>query len=93
MKNNKVYAITKGQMVWLDAQNLKTNYHKKMAPKTGRTIQNIEVLGPLTYNWNYQTHGNSQCFPCSLLMPYTETDVHGPILSDSPDIKKQRRTI
>jgi hypothetical protein len=23
----------KGQMVWLDLRHLKTNYHKKMAPK------------------------------------------------------------
>jgi hypothetical protein len=23
----------KGQMVWLDSRHLKTNYHKKMAPK------------------------------------------------------------
>ena len=23
----------KGQMVWLDTRHLKTNYHKKMAPK------------------------------------------------------------
>jgi hypothetical protein len=32
IKSNFV-SFKKGQMVWLDSRNLKTNYHKKMAPK------------------------------------------------------------
>jgi hypothetical protein len=32
IKSNFV-PFKKGQMVWLDSRHLKTNYHKKMAPK------------------------------------------------------------
>jgi hypothetical protein len=39
----------KGQMVWLDARHLKTNYHKKMAPKQEGPFEIEEVLGPVTY--------------------------------------------
>jgi hypothetical protein len=38
----------KGQMVWLDLRHLKTNYHKKMAPKREGPFE-IEVLEPVTY--------------------------------------------
>jgi hypothetical protein len=39
----------KGQMVWLDSRHLKTNYHKKMAPKREGLFEIEEVLGPVTY--------------------------------------------
>jgi hypothetical protein len=39
----------KGQMVWLDSRHLKTNYHKKMAPKREGPFEIEEVLGPVTY--------------------------------------------
>jgi hypothetical protein len=39
----------KGQMVWLDLRHLKTNYHKKMAPKREGPFKIEEVLGPVTY--------------------------------------------
>src|SRR5271168_839379 len=32
-KTNTFIPFEKGQKVWLDSRNLKTNYHKKMAPK------------------------------------------------------------
>ena len=32
-KKNTFIPFKKGQKVWLDTRNLKTNYHKKMAPK------------------------------------------------------------
>jgi hypothetical protein len=38
----------KGQMVWLDSRHLKTNYHKKMAPKREGPFEIEEVLGPVT---------------------------------------------
>jgi hypothetical protein len=39
----------KGQMVWLDSRHLKTNYHKKMAPKQEGPFEIEEVLEPVTY--------------------------------------------
>jgi hypothetical protein len=39
----------KGQMIWLDSRHLKTNYHKKMAPKWKGPFEIEEVLGPVTY--------------------------------------------
>jgi hypothetical protein len=42
-------AFKKGQMVWLDSRHLKTNYHKKMAPKQEGPFEIEEVLGPVTY--------------------------------------------
>ena len=32
-KKNTFTSFKKGQKVWLDTRNLKTNYHKKMAPE------------------------------------------------------------
>ena len=39
----------KGQKVWLDSQNLKTSYHKKIGPKREGPFEIEEVLGPVTY--------------------------------------------
>ena len=39
----------KGQKVWLDSRNLKTQYHKKIGPKWEGPFEIEEVLGPVTY--------------------------------------------
>jgi len=39
----------KGYKVWLNSRNLKTIYHKKMAPKREGPFIIAEVLGPITY--------------------------------------------
>ena len=39
----------KGDQVWLDSQNLKMMYHKKMKPKHEGPFTITEVLGPVTY--------------------------------------------
>ena len=39
----------KGEKVWLDSRNLKTLYHKKMAPRREGPFKITDVLGPLTY--------------------------------------------
>ena len=45
-------SFRKGEKVWLDSRNLKTLYHKKMAPKREGPFEIIDVLGPLTYRLN-----------------------------------------
>jgi hypothetical protein len=61
----------KGQMVWLDSRHLKTNYHKKMAPKREGPFEIKEVLGPVTYQLklpeSWRIH---KVFHVALLRPY-----------------------
>jgi hypothetical protein len=48
-RRNTFTPFTVGQKVWLDTRNMKTNYHKKMAPKQEGPFEVEEVLGPVTY--------------------------------------------
>ena len=48
-KKNTFTPFEKGQKVWLNTCNLKTNYHKKMAPKREGPFEIEEVLRPVTY--------------------------------------------
>jgi Chromo (CHRromatin Organisation MOdifier) domain len=68
----------KGQLVWLDARNLKTTYHKKMAPKREGPFEIEEVLGPLTYRLklpiSWKIH---RVFHAVLLRPYSENEIYG----------------
>ena len=63
----------KGQMVWLDTRHLKTNYHKKMAPKQEGPFKIEEVLGLVTYQLklpeSWKIH---KVFHTTLLCPYKE---------------------
>ena len=45
----------KGDQVWLDSQNLKTMYHKKMKPKRKGPFTITEVLRPVTYRLQLPT--------------------------------------
>ena len=54
-KKNMFIPFKKGQKVWLDTCNLKTNYHKKMAPKWEGPFKIKEVLGPVTYRLKLPT--------------------------------------
>ena len=65
-------------MVWLDTRHLKTNYHKKMAPKREGPFKIEDVLGPVTYQLklleSWKIH---KVFHATLLHPYKETKVYG----------------
>jgi hypothetical protein len=73
----------KGQMVWLDLRHLKTNYHKKMAPKREGPFKIEKVLGPVTYQLklpeSWQIH---KVFHATLLRPYQENKVYKETISD-----------
>ena len=77
------------QLVWLNTWNLKTKYHKKMAPKCEGPFQISKVLGLVTY-WlelplTWQIHN---VFHAVLLMPYIENKVHRPnFLQPPPDFE------
>jgi hypothetical protein len=57
---------------------MKTNYHKKMAPKREGPFKVEEVLGPVTYRLKLLTNWKiHNMFHAVLLKPYIETEVHG----------------
>ena len=86
---NKFSGFKLDQLVWLDTRNLKTKYHKKMAPKCEGPFWISKVLRLVTY-WldlppTWQIHN---VFHAVLLMPYIENEVHGPnFLRPPPDIE------
>ena len=68
----------KGEKVWLDSRNLKTLYHKKMAPKREGPFEIVDVLGPLTYRLSLpETWKIHNVFHALLLQRYRENDVYG----------------
>ena len=67
----------KGEKVWLDSRNLKTLYHKKMAPKREGPFEIVDVLKPLTYRLNLpETWRIHNVFHASLLRQYRENDIY-----------------
>jgi hypothetical protein len=77
-RQNTFTLFTVGQKVWLDTQNMKTNYYKKMAPKQEGPFKIEEVLGPVTYRLKLpNTWKIHNVFHAVLLKPYVETEVHG----------------
>jgi len=75
----------KGDKVWLDSRNLKTIYHKKMAPKREGPFIIAEVLSPITY-WlqlpgSWKIHN---VFYATLLWPYQENKIYGKNYPEPP---------
>ena len=68
----------KGDKVWLDTRNVKTNYHKKIAPKREGPFEIMKVLGPVTYQLKLpETWKIHNVFHAALLRQYWETEVYG----------------
>jgi hypothetical protein len=77
-KQSTFTPFKEGQKVWLDARNLKTLYHKKMAPKHEGPFEIIEVLGPVTYRLKLpKTWRIHDVFHAVLLRQYRETETYG----------------
>ena len=75
---NTFIPFVKGQKVWLDTCNLKTSYHKKIAPKREGPFEIDKVLGPVTYRLKLpETWKIHDVFHAILLRPYVENEVHG----------------
>jgi hypothetical protein len=90
-RKNRFTPFKKGDLVWLDSRNLKTNYHKKMTPKREGPFKITKVLGPLTYQLELPpTWRIHNVFHAVLLAPYIETEVHGPNFTrPPPDIENE----
>ena len=68
----------KGDKVWLDTRNVKTNYHKKIALKREGPFEIVKVLGPVTYQLKLpETWKIHNVFHAALLRQYRETEVYG----------------
>jgi len=75
-----------GEQVWLEAQNLKTQYQSsKLAPKRHGPFQIIKEVSPVTYQLRlpaaWRIHN---VFHVSLLSPYHEMTAHGPNFTRPP---------
>jgi hypothetical protein len=75
-----------GQKVWLEGTNLKTSHPtKKLAPKHYRPFPITNVISPVVYcltlppSWKIHN-----VFHVLLLMPYKETEEHGPNFTEPP---------
>jgi transposase InsO family protein len=81
----------KSQMVWLDSRHLKTNYHKKMAPKREGPFKIKEVLGPVTYQLKLpESWWIHKVFHATLLHPYQENEIYGEnYIWPLPDIEEE----
>ena len=77
-RRSRFIPFQKGEKVWLDSRNLKTLYHKKMAPKREGPFEITDVLGPLTYRLQLpETWRIHNVFHASLLRRYRENDIYG----------------
>ena len=74
----------KGQKVWLDTRNFKTNHHKKITPKQG-PFEIEERLGPITYQLKLpKTWKIHNVFHTTLLRLYIENKIYGNNYSRPP---------
>jgi len=75
----------KGEKVWLDSRNMKTQHNKKMKPKREGPFLITEVLGPVTYRLqlpaSWRIHN---IFHATLLKPYKENEIYGPNFPGPP---------
>ena len=77
-QKDKFIPFKKGDRVWLDTRNMKTSYHKKMAPRREGPFEVEEVLGPVTFRLKIPTTWRiHNVFHAILLKPYQETEVYG----------------
>ena len=67
-----------GDKVWLDTQNIKMNYHKKIGLKREGPFEIVKVIRPVTYQLKLPpTWKIHPVFHTTLLRQYKETDVYG----------------
>ena len=77
-KQSSFVPYERGQKVWLDTQNFKTNHHKKITPKREGPFKIEERLGPITYRLKLpETWRIHNVFHATLLRPYIENKIYG----------------
>jgi len=79
-------SFVKGDQVWLDGKNLRLMYPKlSLAPKRYGPFKVADVLGPVTFRLKLPPRWKiHDVFHIGLLMPYKETEAHGPNFTRPP---------
>src|ERR1700744_5852901 len=69
-----------GDQVWLEGKNLQTQYPtRKFRVRRYGPLKVIQVMSPVNYRLELPTQWSiHDGFHTDLLMPYTETEIHGP---------------
>jgi hypothetical protein len=81
--------FTKGDKVWLEANNLNLGYPNwKLTPRCKGPFTIIDVLSPITYQLTLPSQWRIHpVFHAALLSPYKENKTHGPnFIAPPPDI-------
>jgi len=75
----------KGDKVWLDSRNMKTQYNKKMKLKWEGPFIITEVLGPVTYRLQLPSSWKiHNVFHATLLQSYKENNIYGSNFPELP---------
>ena len=91
--NKKFKPFKLHDKVWLEAKNLRLNTpNRKLAHKREGPFKIKKVLGPMMYKLelpkSWKIH---PVFQAMLLMPYRETEAHGPNFTEpSPDLVQRK---
>jgi hypothetical protein len=84
--NKRFQPYKEGDQVWLEGTNLKTLYPTaKLGPKRYGPFKVVKQLSEAVYRleipWQWKIHN---VFHANLLMPYKETELHGPNFTRPP---------
>ena len=84
----------KGDKVWLDSRNMKTQYNKTMKPKWEGPFIVTEVLGPVTYRLQLPSSWRiHNVFHATLLQSYKENDIYGSNFPELPTELKNKEEV
>ncbi len=84
--NRRFKPYNKGDQVWVEGTNIKTLYPlAKLSPKRYGPFKVLEQLSEAVYRleipWHWKIHN---VFHANLIMPYKETELHGPNFTHPP---------
>ncbi|ESK97667.1 hypothetical protein Moror_17457 [Moniliophthora roreri MCA 2997] len=85
-EKQKLEMFDVGQKVWLEGKNLAIGYPtKKLALKREGPFKILKVLSPVTYHLELPHQWKIHpVFHAALLMPFKETEAHGPSFTEPP---------
>ena len=84
--NRRFKPYNKGDQVWVEGTNIKTLYPSaKLSPKRYGPFKVLEQLSEAVYRLEIPRHWKiHNVFHANLIMPYKETELHGPNFTRPP---------
>src|SRR6266702_1431775 len=84
--NRRFKPYNKGDQVWVEGTNIKTLYRSaKLSPKRYGPFKVLEQLSEAVYRLKIPGHWKiHNVFHANLIMPYKETELHGPNFTHPP---------